>query len=84
MWTGPRGSVHKSCFQNKFRTEWGRNVICDLDRIMIVGARKGGLSISETADLLRLSSKTVSIVCREWCYKEKNIQEATILRAKTH
>ena len=35
---------------------------------MIVGARQGGSSISETADLLGFS-RTVSIVCREWCEK---------------
>ena len=34
----------------------------DLDRGMIVGARQGGLSISETADLLGLSHTTVSRV----------------------
>ena len=43
---------------------------CDLSDFnyeMIVGARKGGLSIWETADLLRCSHTTVSRVYREWC-----------------
>ena len=39
---------------------------------MIVGARQGGLSISETADLLGFSHTTVSRVCREWCEKQKH------------
>ena len=38
---------------------------------MIVGARQGGLSISETADLLGFLHTTASIVCREWCKKQK-------------
>ena len=45
---------------------------CDLShfhRGMIVGARQGGLSISETADLLGFSCTAVSRVSREWCKK---------------
>ena len=38
---------------------------------MIVGVRQGGLSISETVDLLRFSHTTVSRVCREWREKQK-------------
>ena len=34
--------------------------LSDFDRGMIVGARQGGLSISETADLLGFSCTTVS------------------------
>ena len=41
----------------------------DFDHGMIVGARKGGLSILETANLLGFSCTTVSRVCREWCEK---------------
>ena len=51
---------------------------CDLsefDRGMIVGARQGDLSISETAILLRFSCTTVSRVCREWCEKLKTSSE---------
>ena len=46
--------------------------LSDFDRDMIVGARQGGLSISETADLLGFSHTTVSRVCREWCEKQKH------------
>ena len=41
----------------------------DFDCGMIVGARQGGLSISETADLI------VSRVWREWCEKQKSSSE---------
>ena len=37
--------------------------LSDFDCGLIVGARQGGLSISETADLLGFSLTTVSGVC---------------------
>ncbi len=43
----------------------------DFERGMIVGARRAGLSISKTADLLGFSRTTISRVYRERSEKEK-------------
>ena len=43
--------------------------LSDFDHGMIVGARRGGLSISENANLMGFSGTTVSRVCRECCKK---------------
>ncbi len=39
--------------------------LSDFERGMVVGARRAGLSISETADLLRFSCTTISRIYRE-------------------
>ncbi len=48
--------------------------LSDFEIGMFVGARRAGLSISNTADLLRFSRTAISRVYREWFEKRENIQ----------
>ncbi len=45
--------------------------LSDFERGTVVGARRAGLSISKTANLLGFSRRTISMVYREWSEKEK-------------
>ncbi len=56
--------------------------LSDFERGMAVGARRAGLSISKAAELLGFSSKTISIVYREWSEKEKISSERQLCGRK--
>ncbi len=57
--------------------------LSDFERGMVVGARRAGLSISKTADLLGFLRTTISKVYREWSVKEKISSERQLCGRKS-
>ncbi len=56
--------------------------LSDFERKMVVGARRAGLSISKTTDLLWFSHTIVSRVYREWTEKHKIFSERQLCERK--
>jgi len=66
-------SIHLGVWSNsKLNVRMGKKGdLCNFDCGMVVGARRAGLSISQSAQLLGFSLKIISRVYKEWCEKGK-------------
>ncbi len=71
-----------TCWSSNRASEWGRRDLSDFEHGMIVGARRAGLNISKTADLLGFSHTIISSVYREWSEKEKISSERQLCGRK--
>ncbi len=72
-----------TCWSSNWASERGRKRdLNDFEHGMFVGARRAGLSISETADLLGFSCTTISRVYWEWSEKEKISSERQLCGRK--
>ena len=56
-------------------TEWEKTDLGVFDHSVIAVVRRTDVSLSETADYLRISGTTVSILYSEWCKKKKTACE---------
>ncbi len=75
--------VKTTCWSSNRASEWGRKGdLSDFERGMVVGARRAGLSISKTADLLGFSHTTISMVYRKGSKKYKISSEQQLCGRK--